>query len=62
MDLIRRRARNRRRRMAKRKVAKRKTDKNARAKQRKMERMFKVQQKERAVVNLFNALQNQLHQ
>lgn len=60
MDLIRRRARDCRKRIAKRKVAKRKADKNARGKRRKLERRAKDEQKERAVGNLFKALQTQL--
>ena len=58
--LVGRRIRDRKKRVVKRKKAKQKADKNARTKQREMLRILKVQEKERAVSNLFSAIQKQL--
>jgi len=58
--LVGRRVRDRKKRVVKRKKAKQKADKNSRTKQREMLRILKVKEKDRAVSNLFSAIQKQL--
>ena len=60
MELGQQRLRNRRRRVVKRKKSKTKSDKRTQAKYRKVAKLLKVEKKQQAVVNLFQALQNQL--